>query len=36
MRQDFALARSLLDSPPVADPTHAEGTAEPAQMELFG
>jgi DNA polymerase len=36
MRQDFALARSLLDSPPVADPTPAEGTAEPAQMELFG
>jgi DNA polymerase len=36
MRQDFALARSLLDSPPVADPTPAGGTAEPAQMELFG
>jgi DNA polymerase len=36
MRQDFALARSLLDTPPVADPTPAEGTAEPAQMELFG
>jgi DNA polymerase len=36
MRQDFALARSLLDTPPVADLTPAEGNAEPAQMELFG
>ncbi len=40
MRQDFALVRSILDSPLVATDTTAEPSPadapEPAQMELFG
>ena len=36
MREDFALVRSALDSPPEADTSASIGEEEPSQMELFG
>jgi DNA polymerase len=36
MRQDFALVRSLLDSPHDTAAAESEEPADPAQMELFG
>lgn len=36
MRQDFALVRSLLDSPQPTGAAMVEEATEPAQMELFG
>jgi len=36
MREDFALVRSILDSPVPAVEAPAEEDTEPAQMELFG
>lgn len=36
MRQDFALVRALLDSPPEATESATDALAEPAQMDLFG
>lgn len=36
MRQDFALVRTLLESPPEADVEVPEEPSEPAQMDLFG
>lgn len=36
MREDFALVRALLDSPPEAPEPANEALPEPAQMDLFG
>jgi uracil-DNA glycosylase family 4 len=36
MRQDFALARAILDRPVTAEEPTAEVVTDPAQMELFG
>jgi hypothetical protein len=36
MREDFALVRSILDTPKEEVSPPAEGDTEPAQMELFG
>ena len=36
MREDFALVRSILDSPAEPEEEAAEAEADPAQMELFG